>query len=210
MKPHPPIPPSNPVMHDKPAQTTGSRHGPDDEAAWIRAARAGDAGAFRNLVERHQGSAVNLAFRMLRSRTDAEEVAQDAFVRAWRALPEFRGESRFGTWLHRIVVRRALDRAERLKVRSRREAPLDDSIDRIADPQSDGPDLPELRRRLDAAMEILDERERLAITLYYHEDRSVESVSAVMDLPDGTVKTLLHRARARLRTRLAGKDHGKT
>src|SRR5262249_58645626 len=84
-------------------------------------AQAGDTGAFRELVERHQASAYTLALRILRSSADAEEVAQDAFVRVWTALPGFRGESTFATWLYRIVARRAFDRAQVLKHRRARE-----------------------------------------------------------------------------------------
>src|SRR5262249_60082016 len=86
-------------------------------------AQAGDTGAFRELVERHQASAYTLALRILRSSADAEEVAQDAFVRVWTALPGFRGESTFSTWLYRIVARRAFDRAQVLKNRRAREQP---------------------------------------------------------------------------------------
>src|SRR5690242_4283972 len=78
-----------------------------DERRLIARAQSGDTAAFRTLVERHQARAHALALRILRSPSDAEEVAQDAFVRVWTALPGFRGESSFGTWLYRIVARRA-------------------------------------------------------------------------------------------------------
>ena len=81
------------------------------------------------LVERHQDRAFGLALRIVRSQVDAEDVAQEAFVRAWQALPRFRGDSTFGTWLHRIVARRALDRAVSLRDRQRREASLEDARD---------------------------------------------------------------------------------
>src|SRR4051812_20180015 len=93
----------------EPPSTPSARVAPD-EAEWIRQAREGDERAFARLVDRHRDRAFALASRMLRSPAEAEEAAQDAFVRVWRALPRFRGEAAFSTWLHRIVVRCALDR----------------------------------------------------------------------------------------------------
>src|SRR5205814_1896350 len=91
------------------------------ERIWIERARTGDAEAFAALVERHRDRAYGLALRIVRSERDAEEVAQDAFVRVWRALPRFRGDSAFSTWLHRIVARQALDRAAQLRSRRSKE-----------------------------------------------------------------------------------------
>ena len=87
----------------------------------LERSRGGDQSAFRELVVLHQDRAYGLALRITRSPADAEEVAQDAFLRAWLALGRFRGESSFGTWLYRIVARRALDRLEKLRSRRGRE-----------------------------------------------------------------------------------------
>ena len=131
---------------------------------------------------------------------EAEEVAQDAFVRVWRALPAFRGESSFGTWLHRIVARRAIDRAALLRGRRSREAALDAAGE---------PGAPEAPRDLDAALRArrlerlmggLSEVQRAAVSLFYWEDRSVDEVATLLGLPANTVKTHLSRARALLRT----------
>ena len=97
-----------------------------EERDWIARCRAGDARAYRALVERYQDRAYALAYRMVRSRPDAEEIAQDAFVRAWRAIGDFRGDATFMTWLYRILVRLALDRAETLKNRRAREIAVED------------------------------------------------------------------------------------
>jgi RNA polymerase sigma-70 factor (ECF subfamily) len=170
---------------------------PDRELAGR--ARGGDAEAFRELVERHRDRVFAVARRIVRSEFDAEEVAQDAFVRAWRALPDFRGESRFGTWLHAIVVRRALDRAEVLGRRRVREQGLDVAPE-VATPAS-GPDPETLRRvrRLDGLMGELNDVQRAAVSLYYYEDQSVERVAEMMSMPENTVKTHLSRARGILR-----------
>ena len=95
------------------------------DAALAARAGAGDRAAFRALVDVHRDRAYGLALRILRSSPDAEDVAQEAFVRAWLALPRFRGESSFGTWLHRIVARRAFDRLEQLKRRQGREVEIE-------------------------------------------------------------------------------------
>jgi RNA polymerase sigma-70 factor, ECF subfamily len=169
----------------------------DPDRAWVARARRGDAEAYRVLVERHRHQAFAVARRIVRSESDAEEVAQDAFVRAWRALPEFRGESRFGTWLHSIVVRRALDRAEVLGRRRGRER----QVEVLPEPAAGAPDPEAARRvrRLDGLMGVLSDTQRAAVSLYYYEDRSVENVAEVLGLPVNTVKTHLSRARAVLR-----------
>jgi len=171
-----------------------------DETAWVERARQGDQEAFRMLVTRHQDRAFGLALRIVRSPVDAEDVAQEAFVRAWQALPRFRGDSAFGTWLHRIVARRALDRAVSLRQRQRREASLEDSRD-LADRAGRLPAGPEPaeRLKLERLLERLSPPQRAAVTLYYYEDQSVEQVASILGLPVNTVKTHLSRARAALR-----------
>src|SRR6185503_8006397 len=125
--------------------------------------------------------------RIVRTRDDAEEVAQDAFVRAWRALPSFRGESRFGTWLHRIVVRRALDRAEVLSRRMARARALDAAPEPPAPPTGPAPETARRARRVEALMGELSTPQRAVVTLFYQEDHSVERVAELLRLPANTV-----------------------
>jgi RNA polymerase sigma-70 factor (ECF subfamily) len=166
----------------------------------VRRAQGGDQAAFRRLVERHGDRVHALALRILRSASDAEEVAQDAFVRAWRALPGFRGESAFSSWLYRIVARRAFDRVAVLKGRRSREADIETVEDLPA--ATTGPDLEtrERSRRLERLLAALPEVPRTVVTLYYLEDRSVDEVARTLHMPENTVKTHLSRARAALRT----------
>ena len=166
-----------------------------DEASLVRRAQAGDQAAFRALVARHRDRAYALALRLTGSSADAEEVAQDAFVRAWRALPAFRLEAKFGTWLHRIVARLALDRRVQLVARAKRETSEGDAPEPAA-PESSGD---ESERMLAALLAELPERARAAVVLYYYEDRSVSEVARILGAPEGTVKTLLSRARVSLR-----------
>ena len=132
------------------AEDAAAREREDAERSLVARARAGDRHAFRALVERHQGRALALARRLLRDDAEAEEVAQDAFLKAWSALPGFRAESSFGTWLHRIVYRRALDRLDALKVRRRHESaapawPLEGEVGAAAD-DTGGPGDERVRR----------------------------------------------------------------
>lgn len=169
-----------------------------DERALLGRARAGDASAYRVLVERHQDRAYGLALRILRSAPDAEEVAQDGFVRAWLALPRFRGESSFGTWLHRIVARRAFDRAAVLKSRRAREGAEDEAAHVLAG-GGEAAERAALALRLERLLEKLNEKERAVVTLFYYEGRSVDQVARTLEMPVGSVKSLLSRARAALR-----------
>jgi RNA polymerase sigma-70 factor (ECF subfamily) len=169
---------------------------PEDERKLIARSAAGDAAAFRVLVERHQARAYALALRFVRSAPDAEDVTQEAFVKAWNALPRFKGESLFGTWLHRIVARCALDRAEVLQRRRKREA-HEDAAEHVSieAPQGDAMET----ARVHALLQKLSEAQRLVVTLFYFEDRSVEEVAAQLGMNENTVKTHLSRARAAMR-----------
>jgi RNA polymerase sigma-70 factor (ECF subfamily) len=170
--------------------------------ALVERARAGDREAFRELVEQHQDRAFGLALRITRSRADAEEVAQDAFVRAWLALPRFRGESSFATWLHRIVARRALDRVSELRLRIGREVVVEDValVARPADAaEGADPEAAARARRIERLVLELPAAQRAAVTLFYYEDRSVSQVAETLGMPENTVKTHLARARAALR-----------
>lgn len=166
-----------------------------EERALVARAQARDEEAFRMLVERHQHHAYGLALRIVRAPDDAEEVAQDAFVRAWRALPSFRGEARFSTWLYRIVARQALDRAAMLRRRRTREQELAAAEELPAAPAAD----PAQAMRFEALLGQLSEAQRAVVTMFYYEDRSVEAVAEALGMPTGTVKTHLSRARAALR-----------
>ena len=199
MKPPHPDHPSNPtaVEHSTPDHAGA---GDDSERPLVARARQGDHEAFRALVELHRDRAYGLALRVLRSAPDAEEVAQDAFVRAWRALPAFRGEARFGTWLYAIVMRRAIDRAATLRGRRSREVDLDAAGERPS-PQGAEPssERARLAMRVERMLERLSESQRAVVTLFYYEERSVDEVSKSLGMPTGTVKTHLSRARATLR-----------
>jgi len=173
---------------------------PSVERDRVARARAGDPEAFRELVETHRDRAYGLALRILRSPPDAEEAAQDAFIRAWRALAGFRGDARFGTWLYRIVARQALDRAAVLRTRRERERELDEARGVAAAAPEAGGGID--RMRIEPLLAGLSDAQRAVVTMFYLEDRSVEQVAAALRMPENTVKTHLSRARAALRRAL--------
>jgi len=150
------------------------------------------------LVDLHRDHAYGLAFQITRSREDAEDAAQEAFVRAWRALPSFRGEASFGTWLHRIVARRALDHATVRRTREARETDVETARELSVPGTGEGRDYV-LVRRIERLMEGLSAGQRAVVTLFYKEDRAVLEIADILAMPENTVKTHLRRARAALR-----------
>ena len=167
------------------------------EALLIARAVAGDDGAFAALVRAHQGYLRKLLGRVCRGdQGRADDLAQEAFVRAWRALPQFRGESRFRTWLTRLAYS-ALS-AERPSL------PIKDDAEPEQEAQhSDFAPGVQLRLDLDRALGSLSEPQRHAVLLCYGADLSHTEAAQVLGWPLGTVKTQILRAKARLRAQLS-------
>ncbi|HEV8129529.1 MAG TPA: sigma-70 family RNA polymerase sigma factor [Candidatus Eisenbacteria bacterium] len=193
------------MKDSRPAPSTGR---PEDEGSLLARCRAGDTRAFEVLVQRYQDRAYGLALRLLRSAPDAEEVTQDAFVRAWRSLADFRGDSSFSTWLYRIVWRRSVDRAATLRTRRMREEPLEAPVGWeprrgeaavAAEEMPSGADASEWMRLTEG----LSEPQQAVVTLFYYEDMALKDVARALEMPEGTVKTHLSRARAVLRAKHA-------
>jgi RNA polymerase sigma-70 factor (ECF subfamily) len=176
---------------------------PDPEQRLIQRAQKGDQEAFAALVREHQRYVYNLALRVLKNEEEALDLAQETFVRAWTALPNFRGQSRFRTWLYRIATNLCYNRLPGLR-RLLNELGDDVIVDlpetRVA---FDNPvaslELRELRSYLHRAIDRLDENYRLLISLRYQDELSYEEIATLLNLPLGTVKTGLFRARERLR-----------
>ena len=168
----------------------------------MRRAQAGDADAFAGLVARHRRFVYNLALRALSSPQDAEDAAQEAFVRAWIALPGFRRQARFRTWLYRIVTNLCYNRLPRLRREMR--ALGEQAADRLLDDDDPAAEIAaeEQRAFLHRQIEALPESYRVLIVLRYQEQLSYEEIAGVVSLPLGTVKTGLHRAKARLKRSL--------
>lgn len=178
----------------------------DAEQALIQRAQKGDHDAFAVLVTQHQRYVYNLALRVVNDQDEALDLAQETFVRAWTALPNFRGQSQFRTWLYRIVTNLCYNRLLNLR-RSLNELG-DDVISEI--PETDitfanpahGFESRELRSYLHKAIDGLDENHRLLISLRYQSELSYEEIASTLNLPLGTVKTGLFRAKEQLRRAL--------
>jgi len=172
------------------------------DAELVARARQGNEAAFEQLVRRHQRYVFNLAYRVLGDYAEAEDVTQEAFVRAWRGLSGFRGQARFTTWLYRIVHNLCLNRLPGLRRELLQVELLEEVLD---DPAPSPPDLFEARERvafLHAELDRLPEKYRLVLTLRYLQGLSYAEIAAALDVPMGTVKTHLHRARRLLREQL--------
>jgi RNA polymerase sigma-70 factor (ECF subfamily) len=164
--------------------------------------RAGDPRAFEELVIAYQHRVFGVALRMLGSRAEAEEIAQEVFLRAHRALGEFRGEARLSTWLYAIVSRLCLNR---LAAPDRRVARGDAAL---ADVAASAPDAAahaeraELDAALHAAIAELPDDRRLVLVLRDIEGLSYEQIAETLALDPGTVRSRLHRARMQLKEKL--------
>ena len=180
--------------------------GPDDRDLAARH-RAGDPAAFEEIVARHKRVVYLTARRMLPSHADADEAAQVAFVRAWRALERFRGESSLRTWLVRIV----LNVAKTMRASNRPTEELPDA-DLVADPAEGSEQRlrrARSRRRVREAVAQLPPRQREVVTLKVFSEMTHREVADVMELSEGAVKAHLHQATSNLRRLMATSDAGR-
>ena len=161
-----------------------------EETAWVARARAGDEAAYRWLLTRYRARAVRLAAHVLRRDAEAEDVAQEAFLRAFRSLRSLTGEGRFAAWLFRIVVRLCLDRLRR----TRGEVSLED-----APPPAAPSDASETRLLVSALLDQLAPPMRAALVLREMEGLEYEEIAQALGVPVGTVRSRLHAARAQFR-----------
>jgi RNA polymerase sigma-70 factor (ECF subfamily) len=185
--------------------------GPDD--AELSRARAGDAEAFRVLVERHARGVFRLAFRMLGNEEDAEDVVQETFLKAWSRLHQFEARSAFGPWLRRIAANCAYD-----TLRRRKRTPLaagpwtDDEGDQVDPLQALPSPTPsaerevwgaQLRARLGSALHRLSPLERAAFTLRHLEERPIAEIARTLGCDDNNAKQSVFRAVRKLRRALS-------
>ncbi len=164
--------------------------------------RRGEPRAFEDLVIAHQHRVFGVALRMLRNRSEAEEIAQEVFLRVHRAVEDFRGEAKLSTWLYAITSRLCLNRLASGERRMAREG--EESLERLrgdADPAAHVERV-ELEAALQRAITELPEERRIVVVLRDFEGLSYEEIAAALDLPLGTVRSRLHRARTDLKEKL--------
>jgi len=182
----------------------------DNDSQILESVRAGNSRAYAALVDRHKAKAMTLAVRILGKREEAEEVVQDAFLKAYRNLDDFRGDAKFSTWLYRILYNLCMTRVTRRKeAMASIDAGDGNSLDVLEDEEEvsaiDKMAKEELKGLVHSHIGLLPEKLRTAILLFYIQEMSYEEMSFAMAMPLGSVKTYLHRGRNLLRKRLA--DH---
>ena len=184
----------------------------DADIELLRAVQAGDASAFRGLVEKYQNRVYNMVFGMVRNREDARDITQDAFVKAYNNLDSFRLEASFYTWLYRIAMNLAID-----FIRKRQRHGNTSFEEAIAARDEDGGiaevhhtedprrslERKRLHQKIMDAMQELPEDQREAILLRELEGLSYKEISDIMGIPEGTVMSRLFYARKKLQKTLA-------
>jgi RNA polymerase sigma-70 factor, ECF subfamily len=201
-------------MNRMPQSVESSQAIAASDALAVERTLAGNRDAFRVLVERHSHNVFRLAYRMTGNQQDAEEVVQEAFLRAYQKLGQFEARANFGTWVYRIAANYAIDRMrKKQKEDARREAPRaettagmeDDPMDRVADEAPTPERLTqsiELRKQMEQALAALSHSERTAFVMRHWEGCGIEEIAAVLKSNSGAAKNTVFRAVQKLRLAL--------
>jgi len=161
---------------------------------------------FTELVEQNKRRVYALARELTGSHHDAEDLTQEVFIKAHRALDDFRGDAKPFTWLYRITMNTYLNTQRKKAVT---EMELQEDFDRTSDETGQHPDADERAERsqmqahIEASLDVLSDRERMAFVLKHYEDMKIKDVAAAMDVATGTVKSMLYRATRKLRDELS-------
>jgi RNA polymerase sigma-70 factor (ECF subfamily) len=181
------------------AASATSPDGTDDERSLIALAAAGDRKASRALYDRHAARVHRLAYRVCGDPDLADDLTQDVFVKVFRSLGQFRGDSAFSTWVHRIAVTVSLNAMRKVKRLREREADLDEAHQQEFEPEAIDPDL---RSRLAAAIEALPDGVRIALVMHALEGYTHAEIGHALGIAEGTSKAKVFDARARLKKAL--------
>jgi len=183
----------------------------DEDIEFVLACQKGDTEAFAVLVERHQKQILNIAFRMTGDYDEACDIAQEAFISAYRSIRKFKAEAKFSTWLYRIVINYSKNRLKQMRGRDRREGvSLDDSGEiktegilnkSLIDCDNPGTHLEKREReaQVQKCITSLDDEHREVLVLRDIQGFSYEEIRDILKIPDGTVKSRLSRARRALK-----------
>ena len=165
----------------------------------------GDTNAFAYLINNYKDMAYTVAIKIVKSHEDAEEVAQDSFLKAYEKLDSFKGNSKFSTWLYTIVYRNSITKIRKKKVAT------SDIDDYVMDNYSEGSEFPQIeaikngeqQKYVREAIDRLPEKDALLITLFYMNESSVEEIEQITNLTQSNIKVKLFRARKKLNTELS-------
>ncbi|PIB29463.1 RNA polymerase sigma factor [Maribacter sp. 4G9] len=166
----------------------------------IECALKGDISAYDKLVDRYKHMVFTLALRLVRNREDAEEVAQDTFIKLYSGLATFKGESKFSTWLYKIAYRKGLDCLKKQKSQPQTKSfDINDTSALSLYPEIwNKIEIKERRKTIKRAIEQLDNEDSVLITLFYYQELSLVEISEIMGIETNTVKVKIHRARKKL------------
>lgn len=187
----------------------------DETGILLKLAKEGDAGAFEKLISMHQKTVYNMAFRMLGNREDAYDAAQDVFIRVYKALPGFRQESMFSTWIYRITKNVCLDIIRKNKKQNTvsidrevdyGDGPLTMQIEDTGPSPDETAERNELVKKVREGIAKLPEQHRIIIVMRDMQNLSYEEIAKILKCPEGTVKSRINRARNALRNLI---EHGK-
>lgn len=183
------------------------------ERSLLRRLRDRDERAFRELIDEQRDRVFNITYRMLGNRAEAEDVAQEVFITVFKTIESFREESKFSTWLYRVTVNHCKNRIKYLARRHDRDRDELDETSQATNGAVNGapvraaqPDKAlasmQMEKLLQQAIADLDDDQRAVVILRDVEDLSIEEICEITGLPDGTVKSRLHRARLVLRKKM--------
>jgi RNA polymerase sigma-70 factor (ECF subfamily) len=188
-----------------------------DEEGLINKASKGDAAAFEALVTKYEKGVYNLAFRLVSDRDDAMDIAQEVFLKAYQALPRFRGDSRFSTWIYRVCVNASLDHLRRKQKMasysldeplSFKESPVTREIEDESGSVEDSVETKSLGQAVLAVLRDLEPQHRVIILLSDVKGYSYQEIADILGLCMGTVKSRLHRSRNMVRKLLPPEQFG--
>ena len=179
----------------------------------IKKAIEGDESAYKNLLENYRGAIYNLIYKMVRNKEETEDLVQEAFMKAFKALPSFNEEYAFSTWLYKIAVNNCIDHMRKKKLQTysinKPVQSKDGELDREFPDTSMSPDKSILSEEragiIETAIDELPENYKTAIILRHSEEKSYEEISKILNIPLGTVKARIFRAREMLKKKLKGK-----
>jgi len=182
------------------------------ESAIINQIIGGDTQAFALLVDCYKNLVFTLALRMLKNREEAEEVSQDTFIKIYKALPKFKGDSKLSTWVYKVPYNTSLDRIKK-NSRHQNEVAIDSFTEnqiKTLDNALEAMETVEQQETIQDCLQELSSKDSFLLTLFYFEELSLEEISQIVNMETNTVKVNIHRARKRLAVHLKQKLNPET